>query len=66
VCFVCWHGIYVDVISPMLCNVTVWMQINTNTSTSSKVNEIFQEVMFHTCNTTEILGLYNVFRHAVG
>jgi hypothetical protein len=39
------------------------MQINTNTnaSTNSKVNEIFLDVMFHTCSTTAISALHNVF-----
>jgi hypothetical protein len=39
--FVSWHGMYIGVTGPMLCNVTLWMQINTNTNTSTKVNENF-------------------------
>ena len=54
--FVSWHGMYIDVTGPMLCNVTLWMQINTHTNT--KVYELFPEVVFHTHSLMEILSLH--------
>jgi len=47
---------YIDVTGPMLCNVTLWMQINTHTNT--KVYELFPEVVFHTHSLMEILSLH--------
>ena len=44
----CWHGMYIVVSGPTLCNVTPWMQINPNTSNNTQVNEIFPDVVFLT------------------
>jgi len=38
--FVCWHGMYIVVTCPMACNVTLWMQINTNTNTNQSYKSI--------------------------
>jgi hypothetical protein len=60
--FVSWHGMYIDVTGPLLCNVTPRMQINANT----KVSEIFPEDVFHACSLTEILTLHVLLISAVG
>jgi hypothetical protein len=62
--FVSWHGVFIDMTGPMLCNVTLWVQINTSTNT--KVNEVFPEVVFHTCSLMETFSLPVLLISAVG
>ena len=40
----CWHGMYIVATFPVLCNVILWMQINTNTNTKN-----LQQIKKHVC-----------------